>query len=99
MDGVTFKEIAKMAYYGYRFILNDNDQICKIYKSRNTEEEQEILRIYAFNENCKIRLYFVDEKKMIETDWAQIQPKKEKNGLNIFYEEDRLTIPKEILTN
>lgn len=96
MDGVTFKGIAKMAYYGYRFILNDDDQICTIYKSRDTEKEQELLRIYAFNENCKIRLYFVDEKEMIETDWAQIQPKQNGKGLNLFYEEDRLTITKEI---
>lgn len=96
MDGLSLKEIKGMNSYGYRFILNDNDQICTIHKNRDTKAEQEILRIYAFNENCKIRLYFVDEKKMIEADWAQIQPKKGKNGLNIFYEEDRLTITKEI---
>lgn len=96
MEGVTFKEIVKMAYYGYRFILNDNDQICTIYKSKDTEKEQEILRIYAFNENCKIRLYFVNEREMKETDWIQIQPKQEAEGLNMFYEENNLTVTKEI---
>ena len=96
MDGLSLKEIKGMNSYGYRFILNDDDQICTIYKSRDTEKEQELLRIYAFNENCKIRLYFVDEKEMIETDWAQIQPKQNGKGLNLFYEKERLTITKEI---
>lgn len=94
MEGIVFKEIAGMNNYGYRIVLKD-ERVCIVYERRETESEREVLRIYPFNEKCKLKIYFVKEKKLIEVNWAQIQPKQNEKGFNLFYEEERLVNTKE----
>ena len=95
MEGVIFKEITKMNAYGYRIVLNA--EVCTINEKKNTKREKEVLRIYPFNEMCKLKIYFVKEKKLIEVNWIQIQAKEKQKGIILFYENDEIIDGKEIL--
>ena len=98
IHGLEIKGVRELLKQGYRLILAEENESCTIYERRDTGEE-EILKINTFNDMCKLRIQFVKEDIVTLVDWAQIQPKQNGKGLNLFYEKERLTIPKEILTN
>lgn len=90
MHGLEIKELDTIFKYGYRGTLSGNEA-CTIC----TEDGQEILKIYAFNDMCKLRIQFVKENGVTLADWAQIQPKQKAKGFNLFYEKERLVHTKE----
>lgn len=89
MHGLEIKELDTIIKYGYRGTLSKNE-VCTIC----TEDGQEILKIEAFNELCKLRIT-TKEGKVTLADWAQIQPKQNRKGVNLFYERERLVHTKE----